>query len=991
MERQRRALAKGPAAYKQLASAELAVRRETAALTRETNQNTVAMNRNERAVGRFSRGALAGSGALGGLGRSVAFASSTFLGGAGLAYAFTSTLKVAGDFQRSLNVLRAVTSGTTAQMEEARAKAVELGRDITLPQTSAKDAANAMTTLAKAGLGMKNAIAGSEGVLRLAAAAQIDVATAGGIAAKSITSFGLAATETNRVADIFANAANASIGEISDFSLALAQSSQVAKSWHLSIEETVATLATFAQAGIQGSDAGTSLRVMLSRLVPTSNNAAAAFEKLNVSAFDDGKIKPYRDIIRQLHVAFKGLTEEEQRLNVQMIFGQDAQRGAGIAILNTIKNYDTMLAKIKETGTAQKYAAEINTGYVGSLDAFRSAVETLQITIGAELLPTFTDALKSATKWINSMEESGSAADKTRKTIQNIADTFKFFKERVQAITGVLGGFSTALKLAFGVIVLTKLRGLISGFGGIATASGITRGKVIADATAIGRALDIATRPRNVVITTTTTGIPGTTGVPGVPGAPGPTYTGPRTGPGTTGPRSVRDRINQYGRNPTPPPRAPTLPGGTISGLILGGFVLAGAGVAQTETGVAYDQARGRFVLADGKGRKISELSEARARQLDPKFVDAVAKEKARVAKLPAAQFGVGGFLQGRPRTAPTTTAGGGPAAFGQPGYANAPNTSPLGGGGISREQALQLAIDTASGTPGLSDDLRDKRALLSYYRQVEKNTKATGDDLFKIKQNTINAENAVTEQIAQIEAASTAAAKERAANRKQARDDRKQAEEDRVSRLREGFELRVARAAKSPGLADDVREQRRLIAFLKGRAEIARKTKTGVLAAESELSAAEDALNETLVKQVEREGKQGRAREAKLERAYRNQLIDAGFSIRNPNLVRGKKGGRQTEAGRALDKNKKDRDGKSPEDILDKARRERATAQNLRDEFLRIVAQFDSNVHTAGRAPGTVAAASTVVVNQHFNAPTEDRHREARIARFAAKAAFDG
>ena len=47
----------------------------------------------ERSLGRLTRGAVAGTGVLHGLGRSIAFASGTFLGGAGLVYALRSTVE----------------------------------------------------------------------------------------------------------------------------------------------------------------------------------------------------------------------------------------------------------------------------------------------------------------------------------------------------------------------------------------------------------------------------------------------------------------------------------------------------------------------------------------------------------------------------------------------------------------------------------------------------------------------------------------------------------------------------------------------------------------------------------------------------------------------------------------------------------------------------------------------------------------------------------
>lgn len=91
----------GPASA-QAKTAELNYRRELEQSTRQQQRHTSAVEQDERAIGRMSRGALAGSGVMRGLGRSVAFASASFLGGAGLIYAIRSTITAA---ERSQEVL----------------------------------------------------------------------------------------------------------------------------------------------------------------------------------------------------------------------------------------------------------------------------------------------------------------------------------------------------------------------------------------------------------------------------------------------------------------------------------------------------------------------------------------------------------------------------------------------------------------------------------------------------------------------------------------------------------------------------------------------------------------------------------------------------------------------------------------------------------------------------------------------------------------------
>lgn len=622
--------------------------------------------------------------------------------------AFTSTLQKAGDFQREMNVLGAVTNASAAEMELARKKAVELGRDITLPATSAADAATAMVTLSKAGLDMRNAMSGSEGVLRLAAAAQIDVAEATNIAAKSLVSFGLAGTETARVADIFANAANASVGEIPDFALALSQSAQVAKSWNLTIEETVATLATFAQAGIQGSDAGTSLRVMLSRLAPTTGVAKKAFKELEISAFDSQqRIKPYHDILTQLHDAFKKLSPEQQKVNVQMIFGQDAQRGAGIAILNTIKNYDTMLGKIKETGTAQKYAAAINSGYVGSLDAFKSAVETLQISIGTNLLPEMTKALKSATTWVNEMEKSGSATREVKKAVEDVTVVVKGFvgavklaKTVLEPFVELMGGVENTVKAAFGLWLVIRLRAIATGLGFVSTQAYAAAGGYRALAAAQASA----------------------------------------TGAGAAGGVGRAGRLGRLGA---------TLP--LIGTAIVGGTLLHEEFDEPNEITAAQlkDPAFRKRIRDTFGAAALSKLDRAAARG----EITGAGSNRGRNDR---------GANSGDPRNRPKADTGGK-----RPG-----DVGGSSGDGLTQLQRLELAAGNASLTGGLGDDLSAARGLAAYYRKVASNENLKGDELFKARQDLLSAQQnvqSIEDQIAQDrqQAVDKAASKRKAATAK--------------------------------------------------------------------------------------------------------------------------------------------------------------------------------------------------------------------------------
>jgi hypothetical protein len=92
---------------RRLALAQAAVLEAQNATTGATNRTSESLVREERALDRVTRGAIAGSGVFKTLGRSVAFSSGAFLGGLGLVFAVRSSIKAAEDHQAALVQLSA--------------------------------------------------------------------------------------------------------------------------------------------------------------------------------------------------------------------------------------------------------------------------------------------------------------------------------------------------------------------------------------------------------------------------------------------------------------------------------------------------------------------------------------------------------------------------------------------------------------------------------------------------------------------------------------------------------------------------------------------------------------------------------------------------------------------------------------------------------------------------------------------------------------------
>lgn len=285
-------------------------------------------------------------------------------------------------YESSLNIFQAVTKATADEMKAASKVAKDLGADIDLPATSAKDAALAMAELGKAGLTAKESMDATRATLLLAAAGQLEEAKAAEITANALNSFSLKAADAARVADLLAAASNASSAEVTDVAESFQQASATFAAAKVPIEDLTTAIAIMANAGIKGSDAGTSLKTFLSSIQAPSTKGADALQNLGIKVFDlQGKMKPLPELIGQFEKSLAGLTDEKKVQAIQDIFGSDASRAAQILFRDGEAGFNKIKEAVTQTGAAADLAKAKTKGLGGAWEALKSQAETVGITI----------------------------------------------------------------------------------------------------------------------------------------------------------------------------------------------------------------------------------------------------------------------------------------------------------------------------------------------------------------------------------------------------------------------------------------------------------------------------------------------------------------------------------------------------------------------------------------------------------------------------------
>jgi TP901 family phage tail tape measure protein len=377
-------------------------------------------------------------------------------GAMGLAAAagIRSVLTSGAEYQSSMNQVRAVTGATGDQMVALSGQARELGAST---KFSASESADAMYFLSSAGFAVNDVMSAMPGVLQLAAAGNMDLATTADIASNVLSGYGLEVSDLSRVNDVLAATFKSTNTNIAQAGEAMKFVAPVAAAAGIEFEEAAAAIGLLGNAGIQGSMAGTTLRGVITGLLNPTAEAAKILDELGVNAVDSsGQLIPLADIVEQLGDA--GATTGE----LMQIFGQRA--GPGLAALLSqgagALREQTQLG-LESAGTAADIASIQMEGLGGAVTELGSAFEGLKIALFESGGGDFAeDVVRKFTGMIQVLESAPSAVHTTAMGLGGVA-----------AAVGTVGGAAliAAPRIVDTMDAISKLGG-VSGMakGGLA-------------------------------------------------------------------------------------------------------------------------------------------------------------------------------------------------------------------------------------------------------------------------------------------------------------------------------------------------------------------------------------------------------------------------------------------------------------------------------------------------------------------------------------------
>lgn len=316
----------------------------------------------------------------------------------------TAAATVGSSFEAAMSKVSAISGATGDSLQSLTDKAKEMGAKT---KFSASESASALQYMAMAGWDTESMLNGIDGIMNLAAADGLDLATTSDIVTDALTAFNLKASDSTHFADVLAKASSSANTNVSMLGESFKYVAPLAGTMGYSVEDVSLALGLMANASVKGSMAGTSLKTALSNLASPTEEMSNVMTQYGISISDaEGNALPLIDVMKQLREKFSGLSETEQAAAASTLFGKEAMSGM-LAIINASdSDFDNLTQNINNAdGAAQAMADTMQDNLQGQITILKSGLEGLGIEIYEGMSEPLQEAAVEAQNYVNRLTE----------------------------------------------------------------------------------------------------------------------------------------------------------------------------------------------------------------------------------------------------------------------------------------------------------------------------------------------------------------------------------------------------------------------------------------------------------------------------------------------------------------------------------------------------------------------------------------------------------
>ena len=327
---------------------------------------------------------------------------------------------------------------------------------------SATEAADALNYMALAGYDAQKSMEMLPPVLNLAAAGNMDLATASDMVTDASSALGLSQEQTVKMVDQMAKAASKSNTSVAQLGEAMLTVGGTAKVLRGGTTELSTALGILADNGTKGAEGGTALRNILTSI--QGAKFEKTFGKMGVEAYDaNGKLRSLKDIFGDMQVAMDGMTDEERTDIINKTFNARDLKNVNALLGTTADRWDELTGVIDDSeGAAQKMADTQLDNLAGDITLLKSAFEGLQISVSEKLTPAFRKVVQFLTWCIDHASTLGPI-------ILGVASAFGTFAVAIN-IGKIIASVTTSVKALFALLAANPVGIVISVIAGLVVA-----------------------------------------------------------------------------------------------------------------------------------------------------------------------------------------------------------------------------------------------------------------------------------------------------------------------------------------------------------------------------------------------------------------------------------------------------------------------------------------------------------------------------------------
>ena len=347
---------------------------------------------------------------------------------AGVAGLGTAAVTTAANFESAMSQVQATMGITKDSMSTVDGQSVntmntlsELAKKMGAETAfSASECAEALNYLALAGYDTEQMCDTLPTVLNLAAAGDIELASASDMVTDAMSALGMGVDEAGTMVDQMAKTASTTNTSVAQLGEGILTIGATAKSIKGGTAELNTALGILANNGIKGAEGGTHLRNIILSLQNPTDKAALAMEELGLQVYDsEGNMRSMNDILGDLNSGMDGMTAAEKSNIIGKIFNKTDLSSVNALLANTGSTWDDLQKSITDSGGAAGQMADTQLDNLqGQITILKSALEGLAISFGELLMPAIKQIVGWVQKfvdWLNSLD------DGTKKTVVTIA------------------------------------------------------------------------------------------------------------------------------------------------------------------------------------------------------------------------------------------------------------------------------------------------------------------------------------------------------------------------------------------------------------------------------------------------------------------------------------------------------------------------------------------------------------------------------------------